>query len=53
MIADTLSRLINIDPDIILEPECKRIMSLVHTALKPCLKQGVHPLQKNWPQLTV
>ena len=52
VITDTLSHLINIDPDIVLEPELKD-MSLVHTASRPYLKLGDHLLQKNWPQLMV
>ena len=53
VIADTLSCLIGIDPDIVLEPEIGRTTSLVHTALRPYLRLGDHLLQKNWLQLMV
>ena len=53
VIADTLSHLIDINPDIVLEPELNGLTSLVHTALRPYLKLGDHLLWKNWPQLMV
>ena len=53
MITDTLSHLIDIDPDIVLEPELKDYEFWFILALRPYLKLRDHLLQKNWPQLMV